>query len=112
MPGAESFIQRHTEYTIAIVTNTRLHIIQRELRELGYLDTFKYIYTADKYIPKPDPCMLLSALQDTHISVEHSIMIGDTRYDKEAADAASMRFIPVNAFHWNTDSVSLDDISL
>lgn len=45
---------------------------------------------ADETISKPDPLMLNELLQELNIPVEAALMVGDTSYDLEMANAAGM----------------------
>jgi phosphoglycolate phosphatase len=59
----------------------------------------KYFVTtqvADHHPSKPNPSMLLAALQETGTKAGAAMMIGDTSYDMEMARAAGMRGIGVS----------------
>ena len=61
-------------------------------------DLSKYFVTAqvaDHHPSKPNPSMLLAALQETGTKAGAAMMVGDTSYDMEMARAAGMRGIGV-----------------
>lgn len=54
---------------------------------------------------KPDPDILHAALQKADASPQQAIMIGDTPYDVEAANRASIRCLAVRCGGWNDQSL-------
>ncbi|MEQ9260648.1 MAG: HAD-IA family hydrolase [Roseovarius sp.] len=51
---------------------------------------------SDHHPSKPHPAMLLAALAETGIAPEHAVMVGDTTFDMEMAQAAGVPFIGVS----------------
>lgn len=51
---------------------------------------------ADHHPSKPHPAMLLAALSETGIEPRDAVMIGDTTYDRDMAQAAGVPFIGVS----------------
>lgn len=80
---------------LAIATGHVSHAIEPALANLGWRDFFSSVQTADKAPSKPHPGMLLQALSDTGMRAEHAIMIGDTAFDMEMAQAAGIESIGV-----------------
>lgn len=56
---------------------------------------FVTLQTADKARGKPDPQMLHFAMGEAGADAENSVMIGDTTFDIEMANAASVRALGV-----------------
>ena len=67
-------------------------ILARE--ELSTL--FATIQTADTHPSKPDPSMLLTAMDETGCTALDTVMIGDTTFDIEMARAAGVHAIGVD----------------
>ena len=61
----------------------------------GLLACFTTLQTADRHPSKPHPAMLLAAMDEALARPEHSVMVGDTVYDMEAARAAGVPAIGV-----------------
>jgi len=59
----------------------------------GYFQTTQ---VADDHPSKPDPAMLLRALEETGTAARDALMIGDTSFDMEMACAAGLRAIGVS----------------
>lgn len=57
---------------------------------------FTSIQTADRAPSKPNPGMVLQAMSETGVAPEHTVMIGDSRYDMEMARAAKVHAVGVN----------------
>jgi HAD superfamily hydrolase (TIGR01509 family) len=55
---------------------------------------------------KPDPDILQAALDKIDASPEQTVMVGDTPYDVEAANRASIRCLAVRCGGWNDQSLS------
>lgn len=54
----------------------------------GIADFFVSLQTADRHPSKPDPAMLLAALDEAEVAPEQAVMIGDTSFDMEMARGA------------------------
>ena len=80
---------------LAIATGHVSHAIEPALAKLGWRDFFLSVQTADKAPSKPHPGMLLQALRETGMSAEDAVMIGDTAFDMEMAQAAGIEGIGV-----------------
>ena len=53
------------------------------------------LQTADRHPSKPHPAMLEAALGDAGVAPADAVMIGDTSFDMEMAQAAGVRAIGV-----------------
>jgi phosphoglycolate phosphatase len=51
---------------------------------------------ADHHSSKPHPSMLLAALRETGVDAADAVMVGDTSYDMDMAQAAGIRSIGVS----------------
>ena len=61
----------------------------------GIRDRFITLQTADRHPSKPDPAMLHAALTEAGVAPADAVMIGDTSFDMEMAQAARVRAIGV-----------------
>lgn len=65
---------------------------------------FVTLQTADKARGKPDPQMLHFAMNEAGADVDNTVMIGDTTFDIEMANAASVRALGVAwGYHASTE---------
>jgi phosphoglycolate phosphatase len=79
---------------VAVVTNTHKSLAESMLKTHNLLDYFDFIIGADDSVKgKPEPDMLLTALDELNLAKEEVIFIGDTVWDRMAADNAGIRFI-------------------
>lgn len=76
---------------VAIVTNTPQALAGRIVAYLG-LDADTVVGESDSYRAKPAPDMLRVALEQLGVSEECAWMVGDSRFDADAAKAAGVRF--------------------
>lgn len=76
----------------AIVTNTPTDMAERIVEYAG-LEPMLVVGATDVESSKPAPDMLLLALRRLRLQKENVIMVGDSRYDREAAAAAGIRFV-------------------
>ena len=83
-------------YTLTIVTNKPFAFVSPILKGLDMDDLFALILGGDSLEKKkPDPLPLLHVCETLHISVEDSVMIGDSKNDILAANACGMDSIGV-----------------
>ena len=61
----------------------------------GIKHRFVSLQTADRHPSKPHPAMLEAALGDAGVAPADAVMIGDTSFDMEMAQAAGVRAIGV-----------------
>ncbi len=76
------------------------------LAALQWRDFFRTIQAADMAPSKPHPAMLFQALEATGVTPENAIFIGDTTYDMEMAQAASLRSIGVSWGYHKSDHLA------
>ncbi|MBM6576187.1 HAD-IA family hydrolase [Microvirga sp. SRT01] len=72
----------------------------------GIADRFATLQTADRHPSKPDPSMLIAAMDEAGALAQDSAMIGDTSFDMAMARAAGCRAVGVA---WGYHSV--DDLA-
>ncbi len=73
-----------------LVTNKQLAPTKKLLERLGALSLFDVIRTAEDAPAKPDPGMLLQALEALKVSPKEALMVGDSCNDALAARAAGV----------------------
>lgn len=107
MPGAYNFLTEHDDFYKCIVTNGNKKFITDELKNHNIEHLIDYTYTADAFLPKPHPDMILRALYDTQIAQSKSWMIGDSESDRIAAFRANISFILVEPSKHNLDTIKI-----
>ncbi|MFT3706045.1 MAG: HAD-IA family hydrolase [Archangium sp.] len=95
-PDAAPLLARLKEQGIkrALVTNTVGPLAQKILTAAKLGDAFDALATADRVEhAKPAPDLVLLALKETGTEANSAWMVGDSRYDREAAGKAKVHFI-------------------
>ena len=88
---------QENNYRIGCVTNKALRFTNILLQSLGIHDDFDIIIAGDTLAKKkPDPLQLLHAAEHFNVSPEHSLMVGDSINDVEAARAAGFQILCVS----------------
>jgi phosphoglycolate phosphatase/AHBA synthesis associated protein len=78
----------------AVVTNTVSPLAEEILDAARLRASFQVIACADQVAhAKPAPDLVLAALDRLGVAREHAVFVGDSRYDREAAQAAGVRFV-------------------
>jgi phosphoglycolate phosphatase len=96
--GADDLLQdlsRAPNAVLGIATGHTSAAVVPALDTLGWRGLFRTIQAADMAPSKPDPKMLLQALEATGTRSENAVFIGDTTFDMEMALAAKLRPIGV-----------------
>ncbi len=75
----------------AVVTNTATALARATIRRAA-LEPDEIVGTSDAP-EKPDPAMLLLACERLAVKPERALMIGDSRFDRDAAATAGIRFV-------------------
>jgi len=79
---------------IACVTNTHAGLADALLHAAGLADAFDDVRAAGPTLrEKPAPDLLLAALATLGVPADAALMVGDSRYDEEAAAAAHVAFV-------------------
>ena len=107
LDGAMDFIKRHQHHIIAIVTNKPADMLHKEIRILALEHLIHSTFSGDQFTFKPDPHMILAAMKHHNIAPEHSVMIGDSPCDQQAAHSAGIPFIAVHSAHWHPESIDI-----
>ena len=109
-PGAIAAIDglRAEGVRFAVCTNKLERLARRLIEELGIADRFAAITGPDTYgAGKPDPAMLLRTVAAIGGSAARAVMVGDSRYDSEAAQNAGLPFIGVSFGYTETPMAEL-----
>jgi phosphoglycolate phosphatase/AHBA synthesis associated protein len=94
-PQAKSVFNtlRERGLDVAVITNTPTPIA-REVLGAGRLEPDVLVSISDVERGKPEPDMLIKALQRLGVSPDEAVLIGDSHFDREAAAAARVRYVP------------------
>jgi phosphoglycolate phosphatase-like HAD superfamily hydrolase/N-acetylglutamate synthase-like GNAT family acetyltransferase len=91
-PLAQTLVRRGLR--IALVTNTVAPLTKAILEHAGLAPWFEVRATADRVArAKPAPDLVQLALLELGVSANEAVMVGDSRYDREAARSAAVRFL-------------------
>ncbi len=80
-------------WVLGVATGKSDRGLAHVLEHHGITDLFATLQTADRHPSKPDPAMLLAAIEET--GATETAMIGDTAFDMAMAKAAGARAIGV-----------------
>ncbi|WP_375255222.1 HAD-IA family hydrolase [Yoonia sp.] len=110
-PGAKSAIeelqaQDHT--LLAVATGKSRRGLDKVLERHGLTGVFHSEQVADHHPSKPNPSMILTALNDTGVRPSRAVMLGDTTYDMDMARAAGIKKIGVTWGYHATETLKPD----
>lgn len=88
-------LAREDAVVLGVATGKSRRGLERMVDAHGLAGTFQTIQVADGHPSKPHPSMIQTAIAETGVSRERTIMIGDTSYDMLMAKAAQVRGIGV-----------------
>ena len=96
-PGAADAVRRLESrgWLLGVATGKSLHGLRQTLHGHELLDRFVTLHTPDTSPGKPDPDMLIRAMDATGTRREEAVMIGDTTYDMEMAVNAGVAAVGV-----------------
>ncbi len=97
--GVEAALERFASegWQLAVCTNKLEHLARALLDELDMTRHFAVIVGADTFAkPKPDAMPLFGAIDMAGGSREHSVMVGDSRTDIDAARNAKLPVVAVD----------------
>jgi len=83
------------KYALAAASNRKTSAML-VLEKLGLSEYFKVVVTSSDAPPKPDPKMILIALEKLGVKAEEAIFFGDNLEDLQAGRAAGVRTVMVN----------------
>lgn len=106
-------------YTLAIVTNKPYQFVEPILQGLKLTGLFELILGGDSLSKrKPDPLPLLHACEQLGVTVDECVMVGDSKNDIIAANAANMQSIGLTyGYNYGEDinehgpDISFDDFA-
>ena len=97
-PGAREAIDRLLERDdtlLAVATGKSRRGLDKVLERHGLTGVFHSEQVADHHPSKPNPSMILTALNETGVMQHRAVMVGDTTYDMDMARAAGIKKIGV-----------------
>jgi phosphoglycolate phosphatase len=81
---------------LGVATGKTMRGLQGVLERHGLTDRFVTLQTADRGPGKPDPAMVLRALEEAGVDRTSTVMIGDTTYDIQMARNARVASVGVS----------------
>jgi phosphoglycolate phosphatase len=96
--GAASLLQRlsgRDDLVLGLATGKSRRGVLRFLEQNGLDRVFATVQTADDAPSKPHPAMLFQAMEETGISADAAVMVGDTCHDMRMAASANVPAIGV-----------------
>ena len=109
LPGARELVQRVKQNGLKaiVATSAKDEELKGLLRAARVDDLMEEKATAsDAKHSKPDPDIVDAAIEESGISSQHLVMIGDTPYDIEAAGKAKLRTIAFLSGGWTKDALN------
>ncbi len=96
--GAEAVLQTLADagYMLAVATGKGRHGLDRVLNSTGFGQYFVETRCADETCSKPHPQMLQEIMEVLDTAPHQTLMIGDTEYDLEMANAAKVTSVAVD----------------
>ena len=97
-PGVQHTLEslKQKGFRLAVATGKSRAGLEHVFAETGLGSLFEISRCADETTSKPDPHMLHELLEETGVSREHALMIGDTEYDLEMGQRAGMDTVAVS----------------
>src|SRR4051812_10832846 len=108
-PGARDLLERMRSRGLELVvaTSAKEDEVQALLEQAGVADLIQAASSADDAErSKPDPDIVRAALSAARRPASHSMMIGDTPYDVEAATRARVPIVAVRCGGWDDDALT------
>lgn len=97
---------RSEGHMLAVATGKSRRGLSRVLSRLAMDDFFHATRCADETRSKPDPLMLLEILGELSVPVGQAVMVGDTAFDLEMANAVGMSSVAVSYGAHGADRLS------
>jgi phosphoglycolate phosphatase len=97
-PGALDALEalRAQDHTLlAVATGKSRRGLDKVLERHGLTGVFHSEQVADHHPSKPNPSMILTALNETGVMPQKAVMLGDTTFDMDMARAAGIKKIGV-----------------
>ena len=110
-PGAREALdllagQDHT--LLAVATGKSRRGLDKMLEKHGLAGMFHSEQVADHHPSKPNPSMILTALNETGVGPRQSVMLGDTSYDMDMGRAAGVHTVGVSWGYHDADTLQPD----
>ncbi|MBU0628946.1 MAG: HAD family hydrolase [Nanoarchaeota archaeon] len=96
MPHAEEALKiiKQKSLKLGVASNTQSNIVKEVLKRHNLIKYFDHIIGGEMVKKgKPDPEIILLGLSKMKMKPDEILFIGDTIYDKQAAEAAKVKFI-------------------
>jgi HAD superfamily hydrolase (TIGR01509 family) len=113
--GARALLEllRREGLELVVATSAQESEVRAILEQAGVADLFSATSSSDDAEQsKPDPDIVLAALRKARKQAAHSLMIGDTPYDIEAAGRARVPAIALRCGGWWTDDAFRDALAI
>ncbi len=110
-PGARDAIEalRAQDHTLlAVATGKSRRGLDKVLERHGLTGVFHSEQVADHHPSKPNPSMILTALNETGVVPHRAVMLGDTTFDMDMARAAGIKKIGVTWGYHAPDTLQPD----
>ncbi|MCL1630035.1 MULTISPECIES: HAD-IA family hydrolase [Roseinatronobacter] len=98
-PGASEVLTRlaaRPDVVLGIATGKSRRGIEHIITSHGWDGLFQTVQVADNHPSKPHPSMLHACLDATGVAPEHAVMVGDTEFDMQMAQAAGLLGVGVS----------------
>jgi phosphoglycolate phosphatase len=108
-PGAAEAIAAlalREDVVLGVATGKSQRGVRLVLGHHGLVDHFITIKTADDAPSKPDPGMVLAAMREAGVDARDTVVVGDTVYDMQMAQAAGASAIGVAWGYHSRDSLA------
>ena len=115
-PHIRQTLENLTNLSKAVISNKREDLSKRLLEELGLSEYFDLIVGSDTAGErKPSPLPVLYVIHKLGVSIEESIIVGDSNYDIEAGKKAGVKTVAVTYGYRHRESLTeahyiIDDI--
>jgi HAD superfamily hydrolase (TIGR01509 family) len=107
-PGARELLEhmKSRGLELVVATSARKDEVEALLAQAGVADLIEAASSADDAKrSKPDPDIVRAALRAAGATASHTLMIGDTPYDVEAASRARVPIIALRCGGWDDDAL-------
>lgn len=112
-PGAKAVLEqlRAEDWTLmAIATGKSRRGLDSTLSGHGVDGWFQSTQTADEHPSKPHPSMIEAILRETGVAANRAVMVGDTSFDIDMAQAAGVAAIGVSWGHHTRDQLATEHV--
>jgi phosphoglycolate phosphatase len=109
-PGAREMLEHlhaQPETLLGVATGKSRRGMDALIEAHG-LHFFLTVQVADNHPSKPHPSMVLTAMSETGVTPENTVVIGDTRFDMDMARAAGVNCVGVSWGYHSRDSLNAD----